>query len=68
MKKVQLNKKLQLNKETIAKLQNEDMNNIKGGKPCWTFVGNCSANCTGTDICCYISIDKLCKTTATRIE
>lgn len=31
MKKVKLNKKLQLNKETIAKLNSQQMNNLMGG-------------------------------------
>ncbi|MEI7597131.1 MAG: class I lanthipeptide [Bacteroidota bacterium] len=31
MKKIQLNKKLVLNKETIANLNNEQMTSIKGG-------------------------------------
>ena len=32
MKKVKLNNKLQLNKETIAKLNNEKMNHLAGGQ------------------------------------
>lgn len=31
MKKKNLNQKLQLNKETIANLNNNEMNNVKGG-------------------------------------
>ncbi len=32
MKKIKLNKGLQLNKEVVSKLQEEELSNVKGGK------------------------------------
>ena len=58
--KKKINKKLQLNKQTIAKLNNDEMNNINGGKTVPTFVGNCTAGCTKTDICCIVTLDRKC--------
>ncbi len=42
MKKVVLNKKLQLNKETIVKVNADEMTNIKGGNY-WS--GGCTDGC-----------------------
>ena len=53
MKKVKLNSKLSLNKETIANLNNDDLNNIKGGAD-----NSQKSDCCGytkTEICCAIS-------------
>lgn len=51
--------KLSLNKETIAKLNDDQMRNVNGG---WTTIpsqvitlgGNCTTNCTVTQVCCDI--------------
>ena len=53
MKKIKLNKKLQLNKETIAKLNNDQMNGVKGGasETCVTNCGTCATYC-GTCVTC----------------
>ncbi len=53
MKKVKFNKKLQLNKETVANLNNEEMKNLKGGGPitiinCQTVLTIC-ASCINTN-------------------
>jgi hypothetical protein len=52
MKKVKLTKKLQLNKETIAKLNENQMTNIQGGTMSrWTIcLGDCAVTCVPT---CY---------------
>lgn len=66
MKKKNLNLKLQFNKETIAKLNNDQLNEVKGGtatqvQTCgWKSECNCSAHgatcvpslCTGGQQCC----------------
>jgi len=50
MKKVKLNGKLSLKKETIAKLNNEQMNALKGG---WSHVGSGCYTCNPSDLTCY---------------
>jgi natural product precursor len=48
MKKVKLNKKLQLNKETIANLNEKEMNQIYGGLQ--NTISNCNRNsCKGIE-------------------
>jgi len=49
MKKVKLNSKLSLSKETIAKLNNGELNNVKGGTG-----GTLTEGCCQTDECCSI--------------
>jgi len=49
MKKVNLNGKLSLKKETIAKLNNEQMNVVKGGH---TGVFSCDPTCNGCTSTC----------------
>jgi hypothetical protein len=66
MKKVKLNKKLQFNKETIARLDNEKLDAIHGGdivtrlSVCTPCTGTCPNPCQshypGT-VCCAIYID-----------
>jgi hypothetical protein len=65
MKKIKTKSKLQLNKETVAKLENEEMTNVQAGnaETYPTFVGNCTHNCTATDFCCTGSYDLPCKWT-----
>ncbi len=48
MKKIKLNKGLQLNKEVVSKLQEEQLSNVKGGaKP---PAGSCGvASCNGKE-------------------
>ncbi len=46
MKKAKFSKKLVLNKETISNLNNEDMNNIKGGTAV-TFLDCTIGYCNG---------------------
>ncbi len=48
MKKVNLNGKLSLNKETIAKLNNEQMNVVKGGRP---NTNTCGSGCMIAPLC-----------------
>lgn len=43
MKKIKLNGKLSLNKETIAKLNDEQMNSVKGGAG--SSLTKCGYNC-----------------------
>lgn len=50
MKKVKLNNKLQLNKETIAKLNNEEMNHLAGGQV-GTILSLCKS-CIGSHCGC----------------
>lgn len=53
MKKIKLNGKLKLNKETIAKLNDEQMNSVKGGDcDVQTGYGMCLDFATR---CCYDS-------------
>ena len=58
MKKIQLNKKLQLNKETVANLNNDQMNNINGGGVFSWFGATCQqtlckdAKCTVVGVTC----------------
>jgi hypothetical protein len=59
MKKVKLTGKLSLNKETVTKLNNEQMNSINGGyftipSGVITLGGNCSAGCTISDVCGWL--------------
>lgn len=53
MKKVKFTGKLNLNKETVAKLNDEQMTNIKGGDDIlWSLIW-CSRNCaTGSEYTC----------------
>jgi natural product precursor len=53
MKKVKLNKKLQLNKETIAKLNTAQMNGLVGGS---TPVCTVGATCSSAVVCCLPSL------------
>ncbi len=46
MKKSKLNGKLKLNKQIIARLDDEQMNSIKGGYLMWT--SGCTDGCTGS--------------------
>ncbi len=55
MKKVKFTGKLSLNKETVTKLNDAQMNNVKGGE-LWSF-GACTRQCTGTQVCCSLTID-----------
>jgi natural product precursor len=48
MKKVKLNSKLQLNKETIAKLDNSIMKELKGGKIATQQITYCVVKTEGT--------------------
>jgi len=57
MKKVTLNKKLQLNKETIANLNEKQMNEVKGGA---AFTSGCTDSCTAGTICRKLSINLDC--------
>jgi natural product precursor len=47
MKKIKFSKKLQLNKETIANLNNDEMNKVKGGtgSACLSVCGSCPKVC-----------------------
>jgi natural product precursor len=45
MKKKITNKKLQLNKETIAKMNQNELTDVKGGFMIWTT--GCTDGCTG---------------------
>jgi natural product precursor len=46
MKKIRLNSKLSLNKETIARLNDDEMNNVKGGHyPLSDYYGTCYGMC-----------------------
>jgi natural product precursor len=49
MKKIKLNGKLSLNKETIAKLNDEQMNNVKGG---FLSIGN---RCSRRNACARLN-------------
>ena len=60
MKKIKLNKKLQLNKETIALLNVNEQNVIKGGAT-RTQTGDCT---TCMDTCCGPCTSGVEKTTA----
>ncbi|CAM3964031.1 MULTISPECIES: class I lanthipeptide [Flavobacterium] len=51
MKKVQLNKGLNLNKETVTKLQESQLPNLKGGVNRVNAVATC-ANMSCTDTSC----------------
>jgi hypothetical protein len=59
MKKVKFNGKLSLNKETIANLNNDNLENIKGGAG---PTGSCSCDCTKT--CPCTNMESACKTTS----
>jgi natural product precursor len=48
MKKIKLNNKLQLNKETIAKLNNDELKNVKGGEEQTLSI---TSRCTWTAYC-----------------
>jgi natural product precursor len=57
MKKSNLNKKLQFNKETVAKLNNDQMNNVNGGLDTWTRALTCYGYaCTGYTACGVASL------------
>ncbi len=45
MKKVKLSSKLSLNKETIATLNNSQMNQIHGGAPATGSTSGCDSTC-----------------------
>jgi len=47
--KKRLNKKLVLNKTTIASLKKDEMNLIRGA----TLVDHCTESCSLVDICCH---------------
>lgn len=52
MKKVKFEGKLKLNKETVAKLDNNQMNNVKGGAQAASFITLCrSCINTNSPIC-----------------
>ena len=53
MKKINLNKKLQLNKEIIANLNNDKMNQIKGGN----YSIGCPANVVPSRYCANVVVD-----------
>ena len=64
MKKIKLNSRLQLNKETIAKLNNNELNNLLGGQAVYpTFNAACTDHCTESDFCCTGSYAEPCKWT-----
>lgn len=47
MKKKSMNKKLQLNKETVARMSQKEMMNANGGAAeWWSFQTRCTAGCT----------------------
>lgn len=50
MKKLKLNSKLSLNKETVSSLNEDQMNDIRGGKKGFLSIG---AHCTHADNGCY---------------
>jgi hypothetical protein len=64
MKKIKLNPaKLQLNKEKIANLTNEEKNNVNGGGILWSRVGKCdpsngSCTCPAPDTTWSYQVDK----------
>ncbi len=69
MKKQKFNKKLVLNKETIAKLNGEEMNEVKGGTDTInTFATVCNSGCVTCQTCgntcntCYPCIETILQT------
>jgi bacteriocin-like protein len=55
MKKIKFNGKLQLHKQTIAKLNDNQMNNIQGGyssTECYTPKYSCNPTITLGPVCC----------------
>jgi hypothetical protein len=57
MKKKTINKKMLLNKQTIANLGDEQMDRVKGGKPPTSFT-------TFTCTCWHTDLDENCPTTS----
>lgn len=62
--------KLSLTKETVTKLGDESMKDIKGGATAWTTIGSqvwslgcrCTAGCTDGPICKYTEASQTCQT------
>ena len=53
--KKRLNKKLVLNKMTIASLKKDEMNLIRGA----TLVDHCTESCSLVDICCNKTVENI---------
>lgn len=60
MKKIKLTGKLSLNKETVAKLNDDQMNNINGGGTIVTIGGK---TCNAVDTCINLYTNMACMDT-----
>ena len=59
-----MNKKLSLNKEVIATLNNDSMNQLQGGQTytitCTQYAPACTDSAECTNKWCYSNVDSLC--------
>ena len=63
MKKIKIEGKLKLNKETISNLSDEQMRQLNGGAAQTTLTfcnAACSDHCSESQICCFLSTNDSC--------